>query len=280
MAARSIGSGTLRIDHVVVPFRMFTAQSEDRIGFTQLHTCGSRLEQQLVCKAEKVVVPRDEVVRGYEVSPDIWIRFSAEELKRIDLPGDELLVDHFIAATALEPRFVAKTTYLGPDKGGARAFALISETLERAGSVAIGTFAARGRDSVVAVGSLDGGLALYQLHFAREVRPYDREAFGASSEFDFEPLERRLAEQLVACRTSVHGLDLGQFPDRYSERVRAAIDAKVAGDEIVIAPVKEPTPPTDLLDALRASVARSRPARGPKTAKARGRGARAAVTHR
>jgi DNA end-binding protein Ku len=146
MAARSIGSGTISFGLVSIPVKLFTATSAKSVSFNMLHkACGSRLKQQLLCATEGVVVERTDTVKGFEYARDQYVKFTEEELKSLEAARtDTLDLLEFVPQSSVDFIYIEKTYYLGPDKGGERAYRLLSESLERAGRLAVGRFATRG----------------------------------------------------------------------------------------------------------------------------------------
>ena len=67
--ARPISRGVLSFGLVSIPVELYSAIEDHNIRFHLLHKkCGSRVRNQLFCPVCKVVIERDETVRGYEVS--------------------------------------------------------------------------------------------------------------------------------------------------------------------------------------------------------------------
>jgi DNA end-binding protein Ku len=157
MAARSIGSGTISFGLVSIPFKVFTATSPKSVGFNMLHkTCGSRLKQQLRCPVDDVVVERSDTIRGFEYARDQYVKFTDDELKAMEAARTGVLeLQEFVPADSVDFLYIEKTYFLGPDKGGDRAYRLLAEALEKAGRLAVGRFAQRGKDNLVLVRAAD-----------------------------------------------------------------------------------------------------------------------------
>ena len=153
MAARSIGSGNISFGLVSIPIKLYTATSAKSVSFNMLHkTCGSRLKQQLLCAAENVPVERTDVIKGYEYARDQYVKFTDDELKSMESARTQQLeLLEFVPADTVDFIYIERTYYLGPDKGGDRAYRLLSESLERAKRLAVGRFAQRGKDNLVLV---------------------------------------------------------------------------------------------------------------------------------
>ena len=253
MAARSIGSGTISFGLVSIPFKLYTATSAKSVSFNMLHkACGSRLKQQLVCATEGVVVERTDTIKGFEYARDQYAKFTEEELKSLESARtDTLELLEFVPAETVDFLYVEKTYYIGPDKGGDRAYRLLSESLERAKRLAVGRFQTRGKDNLVLVRPYKKGLVLHQCYYADEVRSFDEVETGGA--FEFKDIELDLANKLIE-QLEQPKFDASHFSDTYAEKVRAAVERKVAGEEVITAPEAPKAQIIDLLEALKRSV--------------------------
>lgn len=254
MAARSIGSGTISFGLVSIPIKLFTATSAKSVSFNMLHKkCGGRLKQQLFCPVDNEVVERSEIVKGYEYARDQYVKFEDEELKALEAARtDTLELVEFVPADTVDFLFIEKTYYLGPDKGGERAYRLLSESLERAGRLAVGRFATRGKDNLVLVRPYKKGLILHECFYADEVRSFDDVETGGA--FEFKPIELDLADKLIQ-QLDRDKFEPERFRDTYADKVRAAVEKKIAGEQVVTPPEAPKAQIIDLLEALKRSVA-------------------------
>jgi DNA end-binding protein Ku len=254
MAARSIGSGTISFGLVSIPFKVYTATSAKSVGFNMLHkTCGSRLKQQMLCPVDNVVVERTDTVRGFEYARDQYVRFSEEELKALEASRTGVLELHeFVPAATVDFLYIEKTYFIGPDKGGDRAYALLSQSLERNKKLAVGRFAQRGKDNLVLVRPYKNGLILHECYYADEVRSFDDVETGGS--FEFKPIEQDLADKLIQ-QLEKDNFEPSRFRDEWADRVMEVVEKKVAGEEVTAAPEVPKAQIIDLLEALKRSVA-------------------------
>src|SRR5678810_535174 len=173
MAARSIASLTISFGMVSIPVKLFSATEASRaISFNMLHkACGSRLKQQYICIKEEVVVPREEMVKGYEFAKDQYVMFSPEELKALEETGTHTAeIVEFVPLESVDPVYFDKAYYLAPDKGGAKPYALLASALRESKRCAIGRWAARGKQYIVMIRAVDDGLVMQQLMYSGEVR--------------------------------------------------------------------------------------------------------------
>jgi DNA end-binding protein Ku len=268
--ARSMASSTITFGLVAVPVQLYPAtRASAGISFHLLHAKdGTRLRQQLVCPKDGEVVPRTEAVKGFEHAKDSFVVLTDKELKELDQKASGgIEVAEFVPTSALTPVYVERSYYLGPGKGGERAFALLVAALQEEDLLAIAQYAARGKDYLVALRAFEGRLLMHQLYHADEVRPVSD---VPAPDVEAKPAELELARELVARLTT------GRFaPERYEDevrkRIRALIERKVEGGEIRTAPeAKAPAKVVDLMEALKASLAAGQ-AEKEKAARPRGR---------
>ncbi len=254
MAARSIGSGTISFGLVSIPIKLYTAASPKGVSFNMLHAkCGSRMKQQYLCPVDNEVVERKDMVRGFEHTKDTYVRFTDEEIKALEAERtNQLELVEFVPASTVDFVSIEKTYYLGPDKGGDRAYALLSQSLERAEKLAVGKFAQRGKENLVLVRPYKKGLVLHEVYYADEVRSFDDVETGGS--FDFKPIELDLADKLIE-QLAKDSFDASRFKDDYESRVMAAVESKVAGNEVTVTEEAPKAQIIDLLEALKRSVA-------------------------
>jgi DNA end-binding protein Ku len=276
MAARSIASLTVSFGLVSIPVKLYSATEASRaISFNMLHkACGSRLKQQYLCAKEEVVVPREDMVKGYEFAKDQYVMFTPEELKALEETGTHTAeITEFVPLKAVDPVYFDKAYYLGPDKGGAKPYALLARALRESGRCAIGRWAARGKQYIVMIRPVEDlveGLVMQQLLYAGEVRALRDIDIP---KMDVKPAELKLAQQIIE-QQSAERFDASQYTDEVRSRIEAAVQKKVAGQEITSAEVAEPAggEVIDLMAALRASLEkkpakRAQPARPAATRK-------------
>src|SRR5947209_20131636 len=173
MAARSIASLTISFGLVTIPVKLYSAtQASAGVSFNLLHkTCGSRLRQQYICQKEGVVVERSDMVKGYEFAKDQYVTFTTEEMKELEEEGTHSVeIVEFLPADSVDPIYYDKAYFLGPDKGGGKPYALLAESMRQSGQTAVGRYAARGKQYIVQLRAVPGGLVMQQLLYAPEVR--------------------------------------------------------------------------------------------------------------
>jgi DNA end-binding protein Ku len=262
MAARSIGSMTISFGMVSIPVKLYSATESSRaISFNLLHkACGSRLKQQYFCVKEEVPVARDDMAKGYEFAKDQYVMFTPEELKALEEAGTHSAdITEFVPLKSVDPVYFDKAYYLGPDKGGAKPYALLARALRETGRCALGRWAARGKQYIVMIRPIEDlveGLVMQQLLYAGEVRSMRDVDIPKT---DVKPAELKLAQQLIEQQSS-EKFDPAAYTDEVRTRIEAAIQKKVEGQEITVAEAPEQGAQViDLMEALRASLGKKAP---------------------
>ena len=257
MPARSIGTATISFGLVSVPVHVFSSsESSSSIGFNLLHKkCGTRLKQQYICPKDGEIVPPDERVKGYEFAKDQYVTFTPEELKALDEKATNTIdIAEFVPLAKVDRIYLEKVYYLGPDKGGDRAYRLLAKALGESGRAALGQYAARGQQHLVLLRPMDGMLVMEQLHYQDELKPA---AEVVIPDGEVKPMELTLAKQLIE-QASNDEFQPEKYKDQVRTRVLEAIQGKVEGQEITSEPAQDGGGKIiDLMEALKASLAKA-----------------------
>jgi DNA end-binding protein Ku len=253
--ARAIATANISFGLVSIPVKLFSAgNSSAAVSFNMLHgKCGSRVKQQYICpKEDNVVVPRDEIRKGYEFAKDQYVLFTDEELKALEEQATQTVdVTEFVPLSAVDPVYFDKAYYLGPDKGGSKAYWLFAEVLKETGRVALAKYAARGKQYLVMVRAVDEGLVMQQLLYADEVRSISE--VGLDRETPKEG-ELKLAKMLVA-QASSDEFRPEAYEDDVKKRIQEQLKKKIeTGQEISAPPRPKSGEVIDLMEALRRSL--------------------------
>jgi DNA end-binding protein Ku len=264
VAARAVSSGTISFGLVSIPVKLFTAASSEQVSFNMLHKkCNSRVKMQFICPTDNEVVERNDTVKGYEYAKGQYVLFTEDELKSLEAARDNSIeITEFVPLASVDLVQVEKSYYLGPDKGGDKAYRLLSESMRGKDRVAVGRWAARGKEQLVLVRPHGEGLVLHQLYYANEVRAFSEVDTGAK--FSFSEKERDLADRLIDQLTS-ETFEAEKYHDAFSDRVRSAVEQKVQGQELLIAPEAPKAQIIDLFEALKKSLEANEAAPKPPT---------------
>lgn len=251
---RSIGTGTVAFGMVSIPIKLFSAaETASAVSFNLLHgKCGSRLKQQYVCPKDGEQVPRDQMVKGYEFAKEQYVTFTDDEIKSMQEEAQRAIeITEFVPLDKVDPIYYDGAYFLGPDKGGERAYRLLSAAMRETSRCAVAKWCARGKMYLVLIRPQQDGLVMQPLHFADEVRRIDEVPVG---EVDVREGELALAKQLIA-QIARDEFRPEQYEDEVRKRMQAAIQRKIDGQEVTAAPEAPKAQIIDLMEALKASLA-------------------------
>lgn len=255
MSARPIATATISFGLVSVPVKLYSAgEPGRRISFNWMHErCGTRLKQKYYCPKDDETVERADMIKGYEFAKDQYVVFKPEELKALEEQASQSIdITEFVPVEQVERIYLDKPYYLGPEKGGERAYRLLSAALRKTGRAAIAKYASRGKQYLVMVRPIENGLIMEQLLYPQEIRAFSEVPL---EEGEVKEQELELAVQLID-QAATDEFRPENYRDEVRERVLALIQQKVDGEEITVAPTEEPqTQIIDLMAALKASLA-------------------------
>jgi len=264
--ARALSTGTISFGLVSIPVKLYSAtQASAGVSFHLLHAkCGTRLKQQYVCPLDSEIVPRDQMIKGYEFAKEQYVTFTPEELKALEEKATQAIdIAHFIPRERVDPVYYDKAYYLGPDKGGEKAYRLLATVMQETDRAAVARYAARGKQYIVMLRASDAaqggvGIVMQTLLYADEVRPFSEVPIP---EAEVREREVELAKQLVD-QIAAETFNPNEYEDDVRKRVQADIDRKIAGKEIAVSPEPAETGRViDLMEALKASLGGKRPSR-------------------
>jgi DNA end-binding protein Ku len=259
MPPHSIGSGTISFGLVSIPIKLFTAAASGGVSFNLLHAkCGNRIRQQTFCPVCNEVVDRTGLVKGYEFSKEQYVRFTDEELKSLEGEASKIIdIAEFVPLPKVDPIYFEKTYYLGPDKGGEKAYRLLADAMAKTDRVAMAKFVMRGKESLVLIRPAQNGLMLHTMYFADEVRAFGEVDKGQSAKIKEGELE--LALRLIN-ELSNEEFRPEQYQDEYRLRVLDMVNLKVEGKEVTaVGPQVQRAQVIDLMEALKESLAKRVP---------------------
>jgi len=253
---RPIWSGTLAFGLVTIPMKLYSAvESTSDVSFRLLDaTTLTPIKEIRINPETKEEIPWERIVRGVEHAKGQYLPLSSEELRTLPLPTAhtvELL--GFVDAEEIDPLFFDKAYYLGPGKGGEKAYELLRRTLHERGKAGLGKVAIRTREHLVAIQPRDEVLVMQTLYYADEVRRAD-EVPDLPQAVKILANERKMAEQLIASMEMA--FEPAEFKSDVKQALQKLIKAKLAGK--TLAEPKAPRKVIDLQEALRQSLHRIR----------------------
>jgi DNA end-binding protein Ku len=258
--ARAIWSGSISFGLLNVPVKLYSAVSKQTVSFRELREGdGSRIRHKRVAESDGKEVPYEKIVKGYEYAPDQYVVLSKDELAELDPKRTRAIeIQDFVDLDDIDPIYFEQPYFLGPDKGAARAYALLIQAMKESRKVAIARFVLRNKEHLAAIRPMGDVLTLTTMRFHDEVsspQDLDGEVFEEEKPKKPDQREVEIAKQLIDSLTSDFKPD--RYRDEYREELLDLLEKKAEGKEVVTAPTEEPKPTKapDLMAALEESLA-------------------------
>jgi DNA end-binding protein Ku len=255
--ARAIWSGAISFGLVNVPVKLYSATSPKTVRFHQLSSkTGARIRQKRVDPTTGEEVPYEEIVKGYEITPDRYVLVTTEELDALDPKATKTIdIEEFVDLAEIDPIYYDHSYYLAPTAGGAKAYRLLLDAMRESGKVGIGRVVLRTKQQLCALRPTGDVLTLSTMLFGDEVLSPDRlDELDGIAEAEATARELTMAQQLIDSLSSE--FDPTRFRDEYRDRVLDLIERKASGEQITVEPqAEEPEAAPDLMAALEASLA-------------------------
>jgi DNA end-binding protein Ku len=250
---KAIWKGHIRFSLVTIPVLVYNAVATDQtISFNLLHRKDhGPIAYDKRCKKCNQVVSSEEIVKGYKYEPERYVIVEKEDLEKINLKSTKIIeIGGFIDAREVHPTWYEAPYYAGPDGPVAvQAYSLLAAALRETGKVGIGKVVLHDREDVVMIAPFEKAVVLYKLRSPGEIRDIHEipQLEGKSTDPEGLKLARSLVESMS---TTLDKIDL---TDTYHDALRAIIEAKIAGREIVTVEEEE-KPVVDIMTALKQSI--------------------------
>ncbi|HLH10166.1 MAG TPA: Ku protein [Terriglobales bacterium] len=250
--ASTVWKGHLTFGLVSLPVRLFSAARGESISFNQLHQSdNSRVKQVLYCQAEDRPVPREELVKGFEYEKGKYVVVDEEEIKAVAPETSRTMqILEFVKMQEIDPVYLDASYYVAPDEGGETPYALMFEALRKSGYAAIAKVSMHNREHVVILRPGSKGIFLHTMYYSDEVRAVDEFRTDTSL---IKDKELELATMLI--NSLAAPFEPTKYKDTYRENIKAMIEAKVRGKQVVQpAVVEHRAPVINIMDALKQSL--------------------------
>jgi DNA end-binding protein Ku len=251
--ASTVWKGHIAFGIVSFPVKLHAAARSQTISFHHLHRSDhSRVKQVFYCRTEDRLVPRSELVKGFEYEKDRYVILDEQDLVRVEPRTARVMeVLQFVPAAEVDPVYLDTSYYVVPEGAGHRPYTLLFQTMRQTGYVALAQWTMHNREHLVLIRPGRWGLLLHTLYYADEVR--------AEEEFHTDTAQlpaRELELATLLMETLAANFRPAQYRDRYRENLRACIDAKIRGELVVDGtPEAAWAPVRDLVAVLETSLA-------------------------
>ncbi|VVE43292.1 non-homologous end joining protein Ku [Pandoraea anhela] len=232
--ARAIWKGAISFGLVNVPVTLFPASTTHKLDLDWLDKrTMSPVGYKRVNKENGKEVPRDQIVHGYEYEKGNYVVLSDDEIRAAN-PAATQTVDilAFVDATEVSFMYLDTPYYLVPERGGAKAYALLHAALIRAGKLGIARVVMHTRAHLAVLAPAGDALVLDTLRWQDEMRDpaevgLTREKLGklaAPGDRELDMAIRLIDEMSGPWRPD-------DYHDTFQDDLKALIDRKIASGQ-------------------------------------------------
>ena len=254
---RAMWTGAISFGLVTVPVKLYSALDRKSVRFHQLSAkTGVRIAQKRVDPQSGEEVPYQEIVKGYEITPERYVVIEPSELDALAPQKSRTIeIEEFVELAQIDPVYYDHPYYLAPGTGGAKPYRLLHEAMREAGKVAIARVVIRSKESLVAIRPMGEALGMATMIFADEViAPDSLDEISETTQVKTTKRELEIAMQLVDSLAAK--FEPKKYHDTYRKEVLDLIERKAQGEKIAVQPAPEEVsaPAPDLMSALKASL--------------------------
>jgi DNA end-binding protein Ku len=231
---RSMWSGTITFGLVSIPVDLLSAVRPRQTAMKLVDKSGHALGREYHCSKEGKELDNDELVRGYETDEGKMVVITDEEFESVapEMSGD-IELRGFVPLEQIPPMYFQKPYFLAPSGKSAKAYNLLTATMEKTGRVGVGSFVMRGHEYLVAIVADNGVLRADTLRYTDEIRTPEsiglpkvkKPAAGKVTQFG------KAIDELQQSK-----LDMSELADRDAQALRELAESKQKKDQDVIHP--------------------------------------------
>lgn len=250
---RNLWKGAISFGLVHVPVKLYTATERKDIKFNYLHKkCKTPIRYEKVCPTCETEVPMDEIVKGYEYEKNKYVILKDEDFENIPLESTQTVeILNFVKLSEIDPVYFDKSYYLAPGDGGQKAYELLKQAMRDSGKVAVAKVVIRSKESLAVLRVYNDVIVMETMFYPDEIRNPQLMP-EINYQVRLHDNEIKMADSLIESLTEPFNPE--QYHNQYREALNEMIAAKIAGEEIEVAPRVEPGKVVDLMEALKASI--------------------------
>ena len=235
---------------VAIPIAMYTATQDNDIHFNQLHKeDNSRIRYKKTCAHCGQEITSEDIVKGFEYDKDKYVVVTDDEIEKIKTEKEKSIqILHFAQLNQISPVYYDKTYQAAPEAGGEKAFELLRAALMAEQKVAIGKTVMGTRDTLMAIIPREEGILIAAMLYADEIKALQKRY----DQPKVDEAELNMAKLLINSMDTP--FDPSKYKDEYQTKLRALIESKISGKEVIAAEPQQPGKIIDLMEALKASV--------------------------
>lgn len=254
MAATHKGAISFGLVHI--PVALHTATQDNDIHFNQLcKEDNSRVRYKKICAGCGKEVKSEDIIKGFEYDKDKYVIITDDDLEKVKTEKDKSIqILHFDDLKNIRPIYYDKTYHVIPEAGGEKAFELLRNAMIQESKVAIGKTVMGNSETLLCIIPTEQGMLIVKMYYIDEIKDIPKSyAHPEVSEH-----ELNMAKTLI--ESMVKPFEPELYHDEYQVRLKALIQDKIQGKEIVAAKSEIEGNVINLMEALQQSIEQAKPA--------------------
>lgn len=251
--------GAISFGLVHIPIQMYRTTQDNDISFNQLcKETHERVKYKKYCPHCEKELKTTDIIKGYQYEKDKYVIMTDEEINELKVEKDRTInILHFTKLEDVDDIYYEKNYYAIPEKHAEKAYELLYEAMRKQGVVAIAKTVIGTKETLLALCPQEDGLLVKTLFYQEEIAPLPKDILHPK----VSKAELDMAEKLIKSMTTTYEAE--QYHDEFQEKLRAAIEAKINGREVVHGSDSKTDneTPVDLMEALQQSIAAMVPKR-------------------
>lgn len=254
MAATHKGAISFGLVHI--PVTLHTATQDNDIHFNQLcKEDNSRVRYKKICAGCGKEVKSEDIIKGFEYDKDKYVIITDDDLEKIKTEKDKSIqILHFDDLKNIRPIYYDKTYHVIPEAGGEKAFELLRNAMIQEGKVAIGKTVMGNSETLLCIIPTEQGMLIEKMYYVDEIKDIPK----SYAKPDVSEQELNMAKTLIESMVKEFQPEL--YHDEYQVRLKALIQDKIQGREIVAAKSENEGNVVNLMEALQQSIEQTMPA--------------------
>lgn len=244
--------GAISFGMVHIPIQMYKTTQDNDISFNQLcKETHERVRYKKYCGNCKKELKQSDIVKGYQYEKDKYIIMDEEEIEELKVEKDRTIhILHFTNLSEIHDLYYEKNYYAIPEKSAEKAYELLRNAMMKQKVVAIAKTVIGTKETLLAICPQTEGILIKTLYYEDEIVEMPKQI----KKVKVNKEEMKMAESLI--KTMNKQFDISIYHDEFQEKLKAVIEAKITGNDIVQNPSDETKESSlDLMEALKASIA-------------------------
>lgn len=244
--------GAISFGLVYIPIKLEASVQSNEINFNQLEKkTQSRVRYKKTCEdCDGKTIDNKDIVKAYQYEKDKYVIFDDADFEKLKTEKEKtIVIEQFVDLDEIDPIFYNKPFYVIPT-GAEKAYCLLKNSMEKENKVGIAKTVLGQKETLIAIRVRGGEMLLNTLYFADEIKRNTAKDLN-------EPINKQEQEMAaIIIKNMTKPFDPKEYKDEYNEKIKMAIEAKIAGKDIS-APKEKKSNVIDLMEALKQSVAQT-----------------------